>query len=72
MDFECCSDITFMDSRGVTNTFKSIVTILDLCFRKIVLVTVENMHGCVRKLEACTQARMVFYKLKEGVIKALI
>lgn len=34
-----------MDSRGERNAFKTIVRILDLCFRKIILVTVENMHG---------------------------
>lgn len=58
-----------MDSRGEGNAFKPIVIILDLYFRKIILVTVEKCMGCVRKLKACTQAGMVLYTSKKVVIR---
>lgn len=46
-----------MDSWREKNVFKPIVIILNLCFRKIILMTVENMHG------VCQETRCLIGKL---------
>lgn len=46
--------------------------LLDLCFRKIIFATGENVLTSVRKLEACVQTRTVFYGSEEVVVKTLI
>lgn len=58
--------------QGREKAFKPIVTTLDLYLGKIILVTVENMHGVCQETESLHASWVVLYKSKEEVMKALI